>query len=161
MCHSLHLQTQTLRLIEISHGLSYTTFVLSSITLQKYHPSSSPPSHPAPLPPTFVDVTVQNTGPVAGAIVLQLYILTSESKTRRPIKELHGFEKVFLEPGEERKVSMEIDRYACSFWDEAEEKWCVEKGKYRIVVATSGGEGGQSAECDLVIHETWWWSGLE
>jgi beta-glucosidase len=68
---------------------------------------------------------------------------------------------VFLEPGEERKVSMEIDRYACSFWDEAEEKWCVEKGKYRIVVATSGGEGGQSAECDLVIHETWWWLGLE
>jgi len=82
-------------------------------------------------------VNIKNTGSLPGAQILQLYISAPESLTQRPVKELHGFEKVFLNAGEEKKVEITIDPYATSLWDESEEKWRSEKGKYTVVVSTS------------------------
>lgn len=81
------------------------------------------------------------------------------SPTQRPVKELHGFEKVFLQPDEEKEVQIRIDDYATSFWDENEGKWCTEKGEYKVIVGTSSVDS-KSLEIALVVGETRWWLGL-
>jgi beta-glucosidase len=94
-----------------------------------------------------------------GAEVLQLYVSAPNSPTQRPVKELQGFEKVFLQPGEEKTAQIKIDKYATSFWDESEGKWCSEKGEYKVIVGTSS----MDPEClvgTLVVEETRWWLGL-
>lgn len=70
---------------------------------------------------------------------------------------------MFLQAEEERSVKIAIDEYATSFWDESEEKWCSEKGVYRVRVAMSGNEGlgkGEMVEADFEVLETRWWIGL-
>lgn len=59
-------------------------------------------------------------------------------------------------------MKISIDRYATSFWDESEGKWCAEEGIYTVRVATGGGEGKEVAkvEADLVVGKTEWWMGL-
>ena len=134
------------------HGLSYTTFELldSIITMTPNVFQSDNPS--------VAMVKVKNTGHVAGAEILQLYISAPNSSTPRPIKELHGFEKVFLQPGEEREVHIPVDRYATSFWDEIESMWKSEEGIYEVLVGTSSqkilGKG------ELIIPQTRYWLGL-
>ena len=103
-------------------------------------------------------IKVKNTGSVAGAQVLQLYISAPLSPTPRPLKELHGFEKVFLQPGEEKEVQISVDKYATSFWDEIDSMWKSEQGSYEVLVGTSSqqilGKG------ELVVAETRYWLGL-
>jgi len=69
---------------------------------------------------------------------------------------------VFLQPGEEKRVSINIDKYAMSFWDESEGKWCVEKGVYGVWVGTTGregkGKGGIGGKVE--VSESRWWLGL-
>lgn len=103
-------------------------------------------------------VTIKNTSKIASAQVLQLYISAPNSQTSRPAKELHGFEKVFLEAGEERQVHIHIDRYATSFWDEIESMWKSEAGIYNVLV----GDSSQHilAKGRLVVPETYFWLGL-
>jgi beta-glucosidase len=103
-------------------------------------------------------VKVKNTGAVAGAQVLQLYISAPHSSTPRPLKELHGFEKVFLQPGEETEVYISVDRYATSFWDEIESMWKSEKGSYEVLVGSSSQEILGKGE--LIVPETRHWLGL-
>ncbi len=106
-----------------------------------------------------VKVLVKNTGKQAGAEVVQVYVSQEEPSIKRPAKELQGYRKVFLEPGEIQKVEVNIKKkYAASFWDEEREAWVVEKGKYKILV-------GNSSRCDFAeavfeIEQTWWWNGL-
>ena len=158
--------------------MSYTTFSLSGLKIIQHHShqtngiSSSSSStytvstsntsslaHRSSLATALVKI--KNTGKVAGAETLQLYILAPNSPTQRPVKELHGFEKVFLQPGEEQEVTIEIDSYATSFWDESEEKWCTEEGEYKVLVATSGVLGAEgSVEAKLNVEDTKWWLGL-
>ena len=133
-----------------SHGLSYTTFSTKDLVLTQ-------------LPNAAATVTVKNTGSVAGAQVLQLYVSAPNSETQRPVKELHGFEKVFLQPGEEKRVTIKVDPYAMSFWDESEEMWCVEEGEYRVLVDTTSREGlkgTQALKGYLKVETTKWWLGL-
>jgi beta-glucosidase len=132
------------------HGLSYTTFSTKDLVLTQ-------------LPKATASVTVKNTGSVAGAQVLQLYVSAPNSETQRPVKELHGFEKVFLQPGEEKRVTIKVDPYAMSFWDESEEMWCVEEGEYRVLVDTTSREGlkgTQALKGYLKVETTKWWLGL-
>jgi len=103
---------------------------------------------------------VKNAGSVPGSEILQLYISAPNSPTQRPVKELHGFEKVFLEAGEEKIVEIAIDKYATSLWDESEEKWCSEKGKYKVIVATNSAVDAAKAEGELEVEKTRWWIGL-
>ncbi|GJN74822.1 glycosyl hydrolase [Purpureocillium lilacinum] len=103
-------------LFPFGHGLSYTTFEISpSVTVSPEIFNMGCPS--------VATVQIKNNGNLAGAQILQLYISAPDSPTPRPSKELHGFEKVFLQPGEERAVDIHLDRYATSFWDEIEEMW--------------------------------------
>ncbi|KAL3492245.1 hypothetical protein BJX62DRAFT_224726 [Aspergillus germanicus] len=117
-------------LFPFGHGLSYTTFAVS--------PEVSVSPHTfAPGNPPAATVRIKNTGKIPGAQVLQLYVAAPNSPTARPQKELQGFEKVFLQAGEERIVDIKLDKYATSFWDEIEEMWKSEAGVYEVLVGTS------------------------
>lgn len=135
-------------LFPFGHGLSYTTFKLSNLKII--------------VNDSTVDatVTVANTGSRQGAEVVQAYVGASAPSIKRPLKELKGFKKVFLEPGQERVVNIEMDkRLATSFWDEVRDSWIVERGRYKVLV-------GNSSRCEafleetFVIEETFWWTGL-
>jgi beta-glucosidase len=81
-----------------------------------------------------VRVTVANTGPVAGAEVVQVYVRDVEASVGRPVRELRGFAKVHLEPGEAREVTVRLDQRAFSFWSELLGRWVVEAGDFAVEV---------------------------
>jgi beta-glucosidase len=144
-------------LIYHRHGLSYTTFALSDlkVTYDKHTRVNDPIARAI--------LKIQNTGSLPGSEILQLYISAPNSPTQRPLKELHGFEKVFLQPGEGKEVEIAIDNYATSFWDESEGKWCSEMGDYVVVVQTGGESvkgGVVRLETGLRVEKTVWWLGL-
>jgi beta-glucosidase len=69
---------------------------------------------------------------------LQLYVtLSAACLAPCPSKELQGFERVYLEPGEEKEVKIEINPYAISYWDESEDSWRIEAALYKVIVSTS------------------------
>ena len=107
------------------HGLSYTTFDVSGVSVKRAGDGFK------------VSVTVKNTGSVPGAEVVQLYVSDVESSVERPVKELKGFEKVYLQPGESRKVQFTLDRRALSFFDADSHAWVAEPGEFRALVGTS------------------------
>ncbi len=116
------------------YGLSYTTFKLASprLTKKKIRTDGS----------TQVSVDVTNTGKRAGAEVVQLYIRDLVSSVTRPVKELKGFRKVWLEPGETTTVKLDITPALLSFFD-VNMKYVVEPGDFEIMV------GNSSRDADL------------
>ncbi|KAI8692508.1 Beta-glucosidase [Fusarium sp. Ph1] len=112
-------------------GLSYTTFALSNSRLSTEEDFEDGKPH------FSVAVTIENSGSVAGAEVLQLYVSALDSTVKRPVRELHGFDKVILQPGEKKEVSIDLDKYAMSYWDEKEDAWCLEKGRYQRTILGS------------------------
>ena len=111
------------------HGLSYTTFELSSL-----HASGDLSGENGTM--TFT-VNMKNTGSREGAEVVQLYVHDDKASVERPYKELKGFAKVSLKPGESKDVEISIDRRALSFWDETTNGWKVEPGKFTILVGNA------------------------
>ncbi|WP_028897236.1 glycoside hydrolase family 3 C-terminal domain-containing protein [Prevotella sp. HUN102] len=111
------------------HGLSYTTFALSNLRA-----STKDVTRDGKI--TFT-VNVKNTGKRAGAEVVQLYIHDDEASVDRPYKELKGFQKVFLQPGESKDVQITIDNEAMSFYDEASNGWKSENGSFTALVGNS------------------------
>lgn len=87
-----------------------------------------------------VHLTVTNTGPRSGSDVVQIYVRDVECTVRRPDKELKGFAKVHLDPGESRSVTVSLDRRAFAVWDVASHAWSVEAGDFEILVARSSTE---------------------
>lgn len=129
------------------HGLSYTTFELSDLSVKDGKDE------------IVVTAKVSNTGKVAGAEVVQVYIAQKAPSINRPPKELKGFAKVHLKAGEKEKVDIKISKkYATSFWDEREEKWVSEKDEYEVLV----GNSSQRVERAGVVKvaETEFWLGL-
>lgn len=110
-------------------GLSYTSFEYSDIKLKKKNLTKGEGAK--------VTFTIKNTGDVAGSEIAQVYVAKPESKIFRAPKELKGFVKIHLDPGEEKKVSVELDDRAFAFWNTATEDWCVESGEYKILVGSS------------------------
>lgn len=110
-------------------GLSYTSFEYSDIKLKKKNLTKGEGAK--------VTFTIKNTGDVAGSEIAQVYVAKPESKIFRAPKELKGFVKIHLDPGEEKKVSVELDDRAFAFWNTATEDWCVESGEYKILVGAS------------------------
>lgn len=110
-------------------GLSYTNFEYSDIKLKKKNLTKGEGAK--------VTFTIKNTGDVAGSEIAQVYVAKPESKIFRAPKELKGFVKIHLDPGEEKKVSVELDDRAFTFWNTATEDWCVESGEYKILVGAS------------------------
>lgn len=110
-------------------GLSYTSFEYSDIKLKKKNLTKGEGAK--------VTFTIKNTGDVAGSEIAQVYVAKHESKIFRAPKELKGFVKIHLDPGEEKKVTVELDDRAFAFWNTATEDWCVESGEYKILVGAS------------------------
>jgi len=118
-------------LFAFGHGLSYTTFQYSKPTLS----SASIKTNGT----TTVNVTVKNTGSRKGAEVVQLYIRDDYSSVTRPVKELKGFKKIWLEPGASQTVTFTIDPESLSFYN-TDMKWVVEPGDFTIMVGTASDE---------------------
>ena len=122
-------------LFAFGHGLSYTTFKLGKAVADKKELVGDDKM-------TFM-VSVTNTGSKAGAETVQLYISKPTSKTDRPVKELKAFQKVFLEPGECRDVTLTIDREALCYYDEAISGWTAEPGTYEALIGTASDQISQ------------------
>jgi beta-glucosidase len=82
-------------------------------------------------------VTVKNTGNSAGAEVVQLYVSDHNTAVDMPVKELRGFQKVTLQPGESRDVTITIGGRAFQYWDEAKNGWATSLGKRTMLVGTA------------------------
>ena len=115
-------------LFPFGFGLSYTTFRFSNLRA----PSSA--SRGGEVQVSF-DVT--NTGKVEGAEVAQVYVSDPSAKVERPERELKGFEKVRLSPGETKHVTLTLDARSFSYWDESTHKWTIDPGKFVIRVGDS------------------------
>jgi len=87
-----------------------------------------------------VSLDVTNTGDVAGKEIIQVYVHDHEAALRRPQKELKGFVKVALEPGETKTVSVTLDRRAFAYWDPRYQDWVAESGKFDILVGSSSAD---------------------
>ncbi|KAE8354738.1 putative beta-glucosidase [Aspergillus coremiiformis] len=121
-------------LFPFGHGLSYTAFQLSELRVIQA------PDDLHPRQGGLATMLVRNIGPVPGAEILQLYIGHSNVPSNRPVKELHGFCKVFLDAGEAATVEIPIDPYAGSVWDEVDHKWVTAKGICQVYVGRSSRE---------------------
>jgi beta-glucosidase len=115
-------------LFPFGFGLSYTQFKYSSLNLAKGGDSKNP---------VTVELQVANTGKVAGAEVVQVYVEPVNPSMTRPLKELKGFAKVFLKPGETQKVSIPLDQSSFAYYSPDKKGWVAEKGQYRILVGSS------------------------
>ena len=110
-------------------GLSYTKFSYSRLQLKE----SGTPAAPV----LAAEFEVSNIGPRAGAEIAQLYVHQNAPALPRPDKELKGFEKVFLKPGETKTVSIPLPAGAFAYYDPARHGWVAEQGEYRILVGSS------------------------
>ena len=111
------------------YGLSYTTFAYSNLKLSAAQIKDTD---------TFtVSVDVTNTGSMAGKEVVQLYVSDVESTVIRPVKELKGFDKVDLQPGETKTVTFTLGKRAFAYWNTQIHDWHVESGEFRILVGKS------------------------
>lgn len=116
-------------LYPFGYGLSYTTFTFSNI---KVEPAVFDGT--TPVKATF---TVTNTGKRAGAEVAQLYVGQQNPTIDRPIKELKGFKKVYLQPGQSQRVTLALNQRSVAYWNEATQKWTAPPGAYRVQVGNS------------------------
>ena len=116
-------------LFSFGHGLSYTTFQYGKIIADKKAMSSSDKI-------TFKTI-IKNSGNRAGAEVVQLYISDKKSSLPRPMKELKGFEKIYLEKGEERTVTFTIGKDELSFFDDKRHEWVAEPGTFEAIIGAS------------------------
>jgi beta-glucosidase len=114
------------------HGLSYTTFGYADFDVRPSSGSSG----------ALYDVSfsVKNTGSRTGAAVPQLYVATTKSFVPRPPKELKGFSKLVLQPGESRKVVLPLDMRSFAYYDAPARRWRAEAGQYQILVGESSGQ---------------------
>ena len=120
---------QSAPLFPFGHGLSYTTFTLGKATAEKTEMTTDETI-------TFT-VPVTNTGKVAGAETVQLYIRDLKSSLPRPVKELKAFSKVCLQPGATQQVSITIDKSALSFYNDQTGLWTAEPGDFEALIGTS------------------------
>jgi beta-glucosidase len=112
-------------LFPFGFGLSYTSFAFSHLRVS-----------PAPGGSATVEVDVTNTGPRTGAEVAQVY-LTDPAAAGEPPRQLKGFSKITLNPGERRHLRFTLDRRAFSIWDSATQRWTAVSGQFRISVGDS------------------------
>ena len=112
-------------LFAFGHGLSYTSFEFDGLEIDKKGDK------------IYVACELKNTGSVAGAEVVQLYVHDVESSLDRPVKELKGFEKVYLEPGETAEVKLMLEKDDLAFYDPAKHQWVVEPGEFKVMLGSS------------------------
>ena len=116
-------------LFPFGFGLSYTTFKFSKLALS--------PESVGVSPHVSVSFDLTNTGSVAGAEVAQVYVSDEHAKVARPARELKGFERVQLAPGETKHVTVELDPRAFAYYDVAKKQWTIDPGRFTIHVGDS------------------------
>ncbi len=107
------------------HGLSYTTFNYSNLKVEGNNKKAT------------VTFTLKNTGSVAGAEVAQVYVHQQKSTLARPEKELKSFEKIMLQPGEQKTISLTLNDDAFKYFDDTKNEWVLEPGVFDILVGGS------------------------
>jgi beta-glucosidase len=114
------------------YGLSYTTFQYSNpkVSAQNFKDTDG----------LTVSVDVTNAGSVAGKEVVQVYVHDRQSKLVRPPKELKGFAKVTLQPGETKTVNIALDFRAFAYYDSAYKQWIAESGEFDILIGSSSAD---------------------
>ena len=115
-------------LFPFGFGLSYTTFEYGKVKAPKKVKAGQP---------LEVSVTVTNTGKVAGKEIVQLYVADLQSSLPRPPKELKGFVKIELQPGESQVVTFTLDQRALSFYDPYKKQWVAEPGEFELLIGAS------------------------
>ncbi|MBR6370041.1 MAG: glycoside hydrolase family 3 C-terminal domain-containing protein [Bacteroidaceae bacterium] len=116
-------------LFAFGHGLSYTSFQLGKAVSDRQTMKADDEI-------TFT-VSITNTGGKAGSEVVQLYISDLKSSLPRPVKELKGFRKVYLEPSQTKEVSISIGRDELSYYDDSIQDWVAERGQFEALIGTS------------------------
>jgi beta-glucosidase len=112
------------------HGLSYTTFHYDGFQIHAVNDDAQNPNFEA-------DITVTNTGAKSGAEVVQLYVHDQAPKIDRPVQELKGFQKVFLQPGESRTLKFLLDKSSFAFYDVTIHDWKTAPGAFSIRFGSS------------------------
>lgn len=116
-------------LFPFGHGLSYTTFAYGKATVNKKVMKIDEQ--------IAITVLITNTGKRIGSEIVQLYISDLKSSLPRPVKELKGFSKIQLAPGETQEVTFLIDKQALSFFNDSRHEWVAEPGKFEAQIAAS------------------------
>ena len=127
-------KNNTRPLFAFGHGLSYTTFKYDNL---KVTPAAAQQTESTTGPAFDVSFDVKNTGTREGSDVAQVYVSDGHAAVPRPPKELKGFSKVTLRPGESRRVTVRLDARAFSYYDAAAKRWRHDPGDFRILVGRS------------------------
>ncbi len=129
-------------LYPFGYGLSYTTFEYSDLHLSKARFTEDDT--------VTVTFTVRNSGKLTGMETTQLYIQDLESSVPRPVKELKGFKKVSLAPGQSEVVTIKLDRRDFAFWNPQTKEWFAEEGKFVIHIGSSSAAIRLKQEIELI-----------
>ena len=129
-------------LFAFGHGLSYTTFGYGEAKAAKTTMKENGT--------LTVSVDVTNTGDVAGKEVVQLYIGDNEASVARPVKELKGFRKIALEPGQKQTVTFEITPDMLKFFDADKHEWVLEKGKFTAYICAASDDVRTQVEFEVI-----------
>ena len=132
------------------HGLSYTSFYYSNLRLSQ--------KEVGPMEDVIVSANIKNTGTVSGTEIIQLYLRDLHASMTRPVKELQGFARVTLEPGEEKSVRFIVQPSQMAFLD-AQMRWKVEKGEYVVQLGASSED--IRLEDSFSVTENAWIEGRE
>jgi beta-glucosidase len=119
-------------LYPFGHGLSYTTFRYSNLAVSRDVRSKNDT--------IGVSVDIANTGSRAGDEVVQMYVQHINSAVARPIKDLRGFRRITLQPGESRRVSFALPAQQLAYWDSVAGNWSLERGNVRVLVGASSAD---------------------
>ena len=119
-------------LFPFGYGLSYTAFEYGKLKLSSDEMNASGSIQ--------LSCTVKNVGDVAGKEVVQLYVGDEKCSVLRPLKELKGFQKISLQPGEEKSVTFTITPDMLEFFDDKRHEWCAEPGKFKLYVGASSSD---------------------
>jgi beta-glucosidase len=135
-------------LFPFGFGLSYTNFEYSNLKVSDISQDGT----------STVSFDIKNVGTVYGREVVQIYVKDDEASLPRPLKELKGFIKVDLQPGETKSITHKLDREAWGFYEERGAHWVAESGSFKICVAASSTDIRLSG--DATLKETFTWVGL-
>lgn len=116
-------------LYPFGYGLSYTQFTYSNLQLNRKELSVNQSLE--------INLTIENTGLYPGDEVVQLYLKCEELRVIRPEKELKGFKRIYLEPGESKDISFKLSVAELEYWNKSKSRYILESGKYRIMIGSS------------------------